>query len=307
MSRKTPILRAALVAALGAALAGCSFNKLVADQMAGSLKDMQAAFEREESPKQAREASPALLSQLDGFIAASPKNPDLLLAGAEMNATAAFGLFELEDEDWARAVYKKARRYALRALAEADEDLHRVVTTGDETAIEKALVDLEPGDDRIPALFWTGFAWGSYINLTKDDTDAVADLPRVVAIMERLVQVAPDFYHAGPHLFFAVFYSSRGPAIGGDLEKAKLHYDEVFARTKGRLLMAYVLYAEFYCVALGGTQPEPARKQFTWALQKVLDAPLDIWPEQTLATALAKQSAEELLPELDDLIFPPLE
>ncbi|MHC4830152.1 MAG: TRAP transporter TatT component family protein [Planctomycetota bacterium] len=288
------------------AVPGCKFNKLVADNMASSLKDMQAAFNQEESPRQAREASPALLSQLDGFIVSSPENEDLLLAGAEMNASAAFAFFEIEDEDWARACYRKAKRYALRALAERDEDLRDTLVKGDEQAVRKALAAVKKGDDRIPALFWTGFGWGSEINVSKDDMDTMADLPKVVALMEHLLEIAPDYYFAGPHLFMAVYYSSRGPAIGGDLTKAHEHYHEVFKRTNERMLMPYVLYAEFYAVTLGGQDSRQGLKEFDWAIAKVLDAPRDLWPEQGLANAIARQSAEELAEERDDLILPPL-
>ncbi len=257
----------ALVTLLGQ---GCSMTELVANSMVPALKEMQAGLQEEESLRQAREAAPALLTQLDGIIALSPENPELLLLGAEMNASFGFGLIEPEDPDWARALYRKARRYALRALAEENEDLHRSVVQADEDAVRKALQDVDRKSSAIPALFWTAFGWGSAINVTRDNVDVVSDLPVVIAIMERLVTVAPDFYNAGPHLFFAVYYSSRGRAIGGDPVQAAKHYKEVFRRTRDRMLMAHVLYAQFYCVAIGSAEPVRARKEFQDHLFEIL-------------------------------------
>ena len=85
----------------------------------------------------------------------------MLLLGAEMNASFGFGLIEPEDADWARALYRKAHRYALRALAQVNEDLHRSVVQADEDAVRNALQSVGRKNKAIPALFWTAFGWGA--------------------------------------------------------------------------------------------------------------------------------------------------
>ncbi len=290
-----------------AALPACSMNKLVADNMDASFRDSQAAFNREGSPRHAREAAPALLKMLDGFIVSSPENRGLLLRGAEMNATFAFGFIEEEDPAWARELYRRAHDYARRALALEDRTLARTLDKGDEAAVQAAVAAIEADDeDRIEPLFWTAFAWGGFINVSRSDQRAIADLPKVVAVMERLARIAPDFYYAGPHLFLAVYFSSRGSMLGGDVKKSAAHFAEVFKRTKGKYLIADVLYARFYCVAWGEKEPERARKEFTRRLKAVVAAKDDIDPDNRLVTALAKARARKLEPELDDLILPPL-
>src|SRR5687768_9842824 len=108
-------MRALALAMLLTLAPACSMSKLVANNMGPVLRDATIAFNREPSPRHAREAAPGLLKQLDGFIVSSPDNVDLLLAGAEMNATFAFGFIEEEDPDWARELYRKAYGYARRA------------------------------------------------------------------------------------------------------------------------------------------------------------------------------------------------
>lgn len=289
-----------------AAVPACSMNKLVADNMDASFRDSTVAFNREGSVRHAREAAPALLKMLDGFIVSSPDNPNLLLRGAEMNATFAFGLIEEEDPAWARELYRKSLDYARRALADEDRDLAELLIKGDDAAVQAAVSRIEPGDDVIEPLFWTAFAWGGLINVSRADQRAVADLPKVVAIMDHLAKIAPDFYNAGPHMFLGVYYSSRGSMLGGDVRKSRVHFDEVARRTGGRYLIADVLYARFYCVALGEKDPATARTEFDRRLRAVLAARDDIDPENRLVTAIAKQRAKKLLPELDDLILPPL-
>jgi hypothetical protein len=126
--------------------------------------------------------------------------------------------------------------------------------------------------------------------------------------MERIAEVAPDYYFAGPHLFLAVYHASRGAAVGGDAAAAERHFQEVFRRTERKLLLPFVLYAERYCVnLLGPKDAKEGRDAFTRALRHVLDTPLDAYPEQRLQNAIAKEWAAEILPQLDDLIFPPIE
>ncbi len=296
------------VLALAATAAGCSFNKIVADNMAASFEDSTVAFNREGSPRHAREASPALLKMLDGFIVSSPENPDLLLKGAEMNATFAFAFIEKEDQDWARELYRKARDYAMRGLATEDETLHAALTAKDaktrEAALKPALAAAD--EDDVRAVFWTAFAWGGLINMSRSDIAAAADLPLVVAMMERVAELDPDYNFAGSHLFLGVYHARAGRTLGGDPKRSEAHFREVFKRTRDRFLIAYELYAEYTCVALGETEPERARAEFTRALTHVVAAPADIDPEQRLANAIAKERAAALLPQLDDLIFPPL-
>jgi hypothetical protein len=295
----------ALLLAL-AVLPACSLNKLVADNMEGSFRDSTVAFNREGSPRHAREAAPGLLKMLDGFIVSSPENEGLLLRGAEMNATFAFGFIEEEDPAWARELYRKALSYGRRALALERPDLVEALGK-DEATLRAALAKIEPGDDdTIVPLFWTAFAWGGLVNVSRADQRTMSDLPKVVAAMERLSVLAPGFFNAGPHLFLAVYYSSRGSMLGGDVKKSRKHFEEVFKRTKGKYLIADVLFARFYCVALGEKEPEAARAEFVRRLTAVLATPDEIDPENRLITALAKQRAKKLIGELDDLILPPL-
>jgi hypothetical protein len=231
---------------------------------------------------------------------------DLLLAGAKQNATFAFAFIEDEDPAWARVLYRRAREYARRALEQEDEDLLAAIDAKGEGALAGALDALEADGDAVPPLYWTAFAWGGLINVSRDDQRLIADLPRVVKIMERLAALRGDFEHAGPHLFLAVYYGSRGSMLGGDVKKSAAHFDAAARLTGGRYPIIEALRARFLCVAQGEKDPAGARADFTRRLDAVLALPDDIDPENMVATALAKARARKLKGELDDLILPPL-
>ena len=305
----SPLTCGALATCLAAAtLAGCSLDRFVVNRMEGSIAAMARSMNREASVRHAREASPALLSMLDGLLEISPENEGLLLRAAEMNATFAFALAEEEDPAWARALYRKARDYALRALRQEDEELAEILDKGEESSVRAALKALEPGDGRIPHVFWVSFGTGGLANLSRDEPRALAALPGVLAAMQRLTAIAPEFYYAGPHLFLAVYYSSRGSALGGNVAESARHFAEAFSLTeKEGYLLPHVLYARYHCVALGEKDAKRARAAFERELKYVLEAPADRFPDLRLANAVAKERAARLLSQIDDFILPPLE
>ena len=82
-------------------LSGCSIEKIAGDNMVPIFVKIKNEFNKETQTQYAREAGPALLAQLNGFVLSSPDNPDFRLLQAEMNATFSFGFLEKENPDWA--------------------------------------------------------------------------------------------------------------------------------------------------------------------------------------------------------------
>ncbi len=292
--RPSALLAALLLAAL--AVPACRMNRFIADQMTSSLKDQLQAFERETNVKHAREAGPALLKMLDGFLVSSPENPELLLAGTRMNVLFGFALIEEEDPARAKDLYAKARGYGERVLTRRKGFLEATRSGG--APLESALAGLRKED--VPELFWTTFAWGASVNLQRNSPDAIADLPTVQTMMQRVLALDETYYQAGPHLFFGVTYGARTKAMGGDPDKSREHFEAVLRLTGRRFLLGQVLYARFHAVQVQD------RDLFVRLLEEVRDAPADLDPEQSLANAVARERAGRLLKKVDDLFLPPM-
>ncbi|MBI4425370.1 MAG: hypothetical protein HY554_16695, partial [Elusimicrobia bacterium] len=155
-----------------------------------------------------------------------------------------------------------------------------------------ALAQARPAD--AGALFWAGYGWAGWINLSKDSPDAVADLPKVVAVMERVQELSPGFYFGGPDLFLGSYYAIRPRLLGGDPAKSKAHFEAALRLSAGRFLMAKVLYAQYYAVA--AQDPELFRQ----VLGETLEASPDL-PHARLANAVAKLKAKRLMERTDEL------
>lgn len=293
---------------------GCSLERIAADQMVPVLERTRDLVNRETVPRAAREAGPGLLATLDGIVATSPDNVELRLLQAELSATFAFAFLEEEDPVWARALYRKAQAAAMQALVEEDEDV--AVELANRRSLAAVLADAD-AEDVLPALFWWAFAAGAEINLDKGDPAKVAGLEQVDEVMGWVLSEDERFFNGGPQLYFAMRRAALAPTFGGDPVAAAKHFDAVDRITGKKFLLAAVLRAKFLAPSLAatpagaGAKEALAAQQRAWdayygGLKAVIEAPDDLFPEQAMANAVAKERARRLLaaPE-DNNIIPP--
>ncbi len=143
-------------------------------------------------------------------------------------------------------------------------------------------------------MFWTGTCWGSWIRLNLGSIAALAELPRVEALMKRALVLDEQFYYGGPHLFMGIWFASRPKIAGGDLAKSQHHFKKALELSQGKFLITQIYYADQY-----------ARKTFdkdlfVSTLEKVLDTPADQIPQLTLLNTVAHKKAKEMLEQVDD-------
>jgi hypothetical protein len=114
------------------------------------------------------------------------------------------------------------------------------------------------------------------------------------ATMQRVIELDGGFYYGSPHLHMAVFLAAKPSIAGGNLDKAKEHFDKAFALGADKLFSAKVLFARHYAVGLKD------RVLFERTLKEIIEAPADDVPELTLSNTLAKEKARKLLERADD-------
>ena len=201
---------------------------------------------------------------------------------------------ETVDEMREKAIehYTRSEMYAFKALAKSDKTFKNGRSI-DSASFESALQKLKKKD--VEPLFWAAYSVGRGISLQKDDPMQVIDLARVELMMRRVLELDETFYFGSAHLFYAVFYGDRSPAIGGDPEKAKEHIDKVDEINSGKFLMSKFYLARYYAY------PKLDVELYKNSLQAVIDAPNDIYPGQEAATSIAKSRAKRWLSQTDEL------
>ncbi|HWP81684.1 MAG TPA: TRAP transporter TatT component family protein [Bacteroidota bacterium] len=259
--------------------------------MGGVLEHGLEAFQEESDLELAESGLASNLKLIEALIKADPENERLLFIASQ--GYSAYGLAFAEDEDPARArlMYLRAKAYGMRILDENTK--FRASRDGDLQNFTKALQTFSKDD--IPAVFWTAFAWGSYVNLSRTETAALADIPKVNAMMEFVLQHDPAYYYAGAHVYFGTLLGSTPVLLGGKPEAAKEHFQKALELTGGKFLMTYVYYARSYAVQ---TQDQ---ELFESLLAKVDSASIDILPEARLPNAVAKKKALALRARVNEL------
>lgn len=271
--------------------AGCSTSQLVARGASPLIEQGVVAMNRETDLELARASIPATLKMVETLLLADPDNAAYRVQAAMGFYAYALGFVEPYDRDRAVALYQRARDHALVALERAG--VTQATLTGDMATLERALARLD--SRAVPALFWTASAWGKWIELQLDDPARLDELPRVEALMRRVLALDETYYHGGAHVFFGAYYGGRAPMFGGDFARAARHFDRAAALNQGRFLLVDVYRARYLLWQMGD------RGAFHATLKRVLDAPAGSDPDLNLANALAKREAAELLQREGDL------
>jgi hypothetical protein len=271
-------------------LQGC-IQTMAIRTMGGIMDYGLEAFNEEGDLRLAEGALGSNLKLVEALIKGDPQNTKLLLMASQGFNAYALAFAEDDSIERARMFYLRGRDYAMRVLNQNQKV--REALDKDVPALQAALATLTKED--VPAVFWTAFGWGSYINVTRSDVGVVADLPKVLAMMEFVRQTDPTFYYGGPYLILGSIEGSVPQVLGGKPEKAKEYFERALSVSGGRFLLTYVYYAKVYAVQ---TQNQ---ELFESLLKKVDDASPDILPEARLSNAVAKKKARLLREHMNDL------
>jgi hypothetical protein len=156
---------------------------------------------------------------------------------------------------------------------------------------EPAVQNIQRSD--LDVVYPWGVALAGWIQARTDDWNAIAEIPRVKTLMQRVIEIDPEHDEGGAHLYLGVLNALMPPAMGGKPELAREHFEEAIELSAGKNLMAKTLYAQYY-----------ARITFNQALhdqllREVTESSVDI-PGKTLINTLAQEKARTLLAESPD-------
>jgi hypothetical protein len=241
---RRPMSRFAAATLLAAGLAGCaSLVSSAGDRLASQLG---SAVLNSDDPATVRDGLPAYLLLIDGLVADDGQGDkgkaSLLFAAAELNGAYA-GNFTGTDRDRARRLAAKALAYAKRGTCAQDAVLCRALDqdiSGFEAAVAAA-----PARD-VAGLYALAAAWAGFLQANSDDWGAIADLPKVEALLVRVTAIEPGHARGMARVYLGVLNSLRPEAIGGKPELGRQHFEAAIAQSGGRNLYAKTLLAEYY-------------------------------------------------------------
>jgi len=262
-----------------------SMMQTVTNDLAANLS---AAIMNQDDPETVRDGAPAYLLMLDSFIEGSPHNAAMLGAAAELYA--AYGVIFVDDKHRADRLTSRALSYGLQSLCISNQAVcqaHDLSFKEFENALEK----LDESD--AASLFTYGLVVIAYIKVHSDDWGAMAKLPRVESALKRVQVLDGNYKAVQVEHFLGVLNTIRPPALGGNFEAGKAHYERALTLSKGKDLSINVDYARYYARTLYD------RDLHDRLLKEVMSAE----PDQdgyTLFNTLAQREAQELLDAADE-------
>jgi predicted anti-sigma-YlaC factor YlaD len=282
---------------------GC-IKKIALGAVAGSLSSQDSGgFAREDDPELVRDSLPVIIELMQQIHDSLPSHHQLTVALARALTSYAAGFLapeaeRLEDKDVesakpirrrAKKLFMRAREFGLTALDEAAPGLKRALLDGKRDEAKNLLARIKKAD--MPALYWTGAAWGEAVSMAKDDMALVGELPMVVMLMQRALELDESWDEGSIHEFFITWDASQG--AGKD--KAKEHFKRAVELSHGKKMGDFVTYAE--AIDVDGQD----KKDFTNQLDKVIAFDVDSDPDHRLVNVLAQRRAKWLLSRIDDL------
>jgi len=262
-------------------LAGCSY--FISSASVDMTENLSQAILNNNDLATVEAGAPAYLLMVDSLLYRNPDNESLLREAS--NIYTAYTTVFVKDQARAKKLTEKALSYALRAIC-----VRRTNTCGlrevNFQEFKKTLLSLEEKD--VPDLFALGSAWSAWIQMHREDWNAVAEISRVEAIMERVIQLDEFYQDGGAHLYLGVLATFLPPTLGGKPDVGQKHFERALEISKDKNLMVKVLYAQHYARLVFD------QKLHDRLLNEVLEAKTDV-PGYTLSNTLAQQRARELL------------
>ena len=265
---------------------GCS--QLVSNAKQEFADDLSATMLEQNDPETVKQAVPAYLILISSMIKGDPDNVELLVSGSRLYG--AYASVFVEDRLRQKRLSTIAFDYAHHAFCVYKPSACNIRELS-YYEFEQSLKQFTKDD--VQVLFALGSAWAGWLQANSADWNAVAELPRIKAIIQRVLELDPTMNNGDAYLYMAVMESFLPPAMGGKPELAKKNFEQAIKISDGSNLMAKLLYAEKYARMIFD------RELHDQLLTEVINANVEI-NESTLINSIAQHKARLLLAQSDD-------
>ena len=303
---------AVLVAAFALGSTGCIKKMLLDGQIEGTRKGAEA-MDSTADFEVARAASGAGLAQFEGMHKLAPDNTDAiyLLVKGYAGYAGAFAEDDMElaylrnDDDLgdyhkerAKSLYTRAIGFGTQWLEHEHAGFDDALKSGDEGKMVEYLSQFDEEEDA-DILFWTGLAWMSRTNVTKESS-LIGTVYVGRAMVERVIALQPNYEYGMPYVLIGSYKSSTGVATLGpeSFTAAKAAFDKAEQISSGKLMLGKVQMAISYACHMADDSPGRGASfgMYSKLMNDVLAAD-DPDPDHRLLVAIAKRKARRYLSE----------
>jgi len=166
-------------------LNACSFAELTVKASMPMIDGGMQAINRETDLQLAEDAMPANIELMEGMLINAPDNSKLRNYAAQAYYGYAYGFVEDINKKRASNFYQRGLKHALYNLH--NEGITQKILKGNLATLQTKLNEL--GKDDVATLFWAASNWSKWIDHNRNNTTAIADLPKAVMLMQRVIEL----------------------------------------------------------------------------------------------------------------------
>ncbi len=286
----------------------CSIKKMAMNQVADALtgSDSSTVFYGDNDPELVGDALPFTIKMYESLMVSMPWHDGLRLQTGSLYVMYANAFLQspsemMTDEEMLRQEFleNRAKNLYLRGrdmLLEGIEKKHPgFLKKLEKKEYESALSPMTRKD--VPILYWAAAGWLGAYALDPFDMKLGMTVPRAAAIMDRAMELYPDFREGGLHDFYVLYYGSMPDYMGGSFEKARKHY-KLALETAGKKVTSPHL-----SLATSVSVQEQKVDEFKELLNRVLEVDPDADPENRLLNTINQRKAKWLLEHVDNFFL----
>ena len=288
---------------------GCSVRQLAVNQIGNALAQTGTTFTSDDDPELVAQALPFGLKLMESVLAETPEHQGLLLATAKGYTQYGYAFVYLESikarevdyfearkmELRSKKLFLRARNYGLQGLEASNPGFGEAFNLDPRSAVQ------DVDQKSIGLLYWTAASWAAAITSDKTDAYLMADLPKVDAIVDRMVELDASYSNGAIHSMLISYEMVRLAKEGDPAERAFQHFKKAVSLSGGRDAGPYLAYATSVCV------PIELRDEYIHSLNAALRVDPYENSELTLSNLIMQEHAQWLLDHVDDYFLPPLE
>lgn len=251
-------------------------------------EDLSTTILGHDDPETIKQAIPAYLVLVDSMISGDKNNIDLLISGTRLYG--AYASVFVDRTARKVTLSKRAFDYASRAMC-LKKPASCNVKKMSYPQYEQLLKQFSKEEALV--LFTYGAAWATLVQANSADWNAVAELPKVKATFQRVLELDETISNGDAHVYIGVMESLLPEGMGGKPQLAKKHFDKALKISDRKNLMALLLYAEKYARLVFN------RKLHDRLLNELVETDISK-SDKVLIDTIAKVKAKELLADADD-------
>lgn len=283
----------------------CSLNKLAMNKVAGMLTSSTGGtvFTGDNDPELVGDALPFAIKMYESLMVSMPWHAGLKLRTGSLYIMYANAFLEspaklLPDEQYekqeflfqrSKNLYLRGRDIILDALDRKHPGFRKAL---ENRRFEEAAA--MAGKEDVDFLYWAGAGWLGAYAINPFDMDIGLTLPGASALMQRVLELDENYGRGSIHEFYITYYASLPDYMGGDVKKAREHFEKAVEMTGGKSTTAYLSFATAICIK------EQDSAEFKKLLQKVLEIDPEADPENRLINILNQRKARWLLEHIED-------